>query len=79
MSIKDKYKVESIDSFLCKEWFLKKHYAHRMPNSIYTFGIYRECLQGVSSFGMSANNNLNEIIDGYKTIELNRIIQREAS
>ena len=75
MSIKDKYTVQSIDTEETKEWFLYKHYAHRIPNSIYTFGLYENCiLQGVISFGMMANNNLNEFIEGYDCIELNRLI-----
>lgn len=75
MSIKDKYRVQSIKTEECKEWFLKKHYAHRIPNSIFTFGIYAgSLLQGVVSYGMTANNNLNEIIEGVKAIELNRLV-----
>jgi hypothetical protein len=75
MSIKDKYIVRSCDTNQTKEWFLKKHYAHRIPNSIYTFGLYENnILQGVISFGMTANNNLNEFIEGYECIELNRLI-----
>lgn len=78
MSIKDKYKVRSCDTNQTKEWFLKKHYAHRIPNSIYTFGLYDgNILQGVISFGITANNNLNEFIDGYKCIELNRLVINE--
>jgi hypothetical protein len=77
-SIKDKYIVKSIDSYLCKEWFLKKHYAHRIPNSIYTFGLYDgNILQGVMSFGITANKNLNEFIKGYECIELNRLVVNE--
>ena len=75
MSIKDKYTVRSCDTNQTKEWFLKKHYAHRIPNSIYTFGLYENnMLQGVISFGMTANNNLNEFIEGYECIELNRLV-----
>jgi len=75
MSIKDKYRVQSIKTEECKEWFLKKHYAKRIPNSIYTFGLYEgSLLQGVVSYGMTANNNLNEIIEDVKAIELNRLV-----
>lgn len=75
MSIKDKYTVKSIKTEECKEWFLKKHYAKRIPNSIFTFGIYTGSLfQGVVSYGMTANNNLNEIVEGVKAIELNRLV-----
>ncbi len=75
MSIKDKYRVQSIKTEECKEWFLKKHYAKRIPQSVYTFGIYEaSLLQGVISFGVPANNNLNEIIKGYNNLELNRLV-----
>lgn len=75
MSLKDKYRVQSIKTEECKEWFLKKHYAKRIPNSIYTFGLYEgSLLQGVVSYGMTANNNLNEIIKDVKAIELNRLV-----
>jgi hypothetical protein len=75
MSVKDKYRVQSIKTEECKEWFLKKHYAKRIPNSIYTFGLYEgSLLQGVVSYGMTANNNLNEIIKDVKAIELNRLV-----
>lgn len=78
MAIKDIFKVKSIDAEQTKEWFLKKHYAKRIPNSIYTFGLYQDILlQGVVSFGMTANNNLNEFIDGYKCVELNRLVINE--
>lgn len=78
MSIKGKYIIRSIDTEETKEWFLKKHYAHRIPNSIYTFGLYENAiLQGVISFGMTANNNLNEFVNGYDCIELNRLIINE--
>ena len=79
MSIRDKYSVKSIKTEECKEWFLKKHYAKRIPNSIFTFGLYdkHNILQGVVSYGMTANNNLNEIIDGFRTIELNRLVINE--
>lgn len=75
MSIKDKYRVQSIKTEECKEWFLKKHYAKRIPQSVFTFGIYEgNLLQGVISYGVPANNNLNEIIKGYNNLELNRLV-----
>lgn len=78
MSIKDTYHVQSIKKEECKSWFLRKHYAHRMPNIIYAFGLYRTAvLCGVVSFGMTANSNLNEIIPGYRTLELNRLVIEE--
>lgn len=80
MSIKDKYIVKPIDSFLCKEWLLKKHYAKRLCSILYSFGIYNEnlILQGICTFGMPPSPTLCESICGkeYKdiVIELNRLV-----
>jgi hypothetical protein len=80
MSIKNKYKVQSIDSFLCKEWLLKKHYAKRLPSISYSFGLYdiENILQGILTFGMSPSPTLAESICGedYSKIvlELNRLV-----
>jgi len=40
MSIKEKYSVKPIDSYLCKEWCLKKHYAKRIPPIEHAFGLW---------------------------------------
>lgn len=78
MSIKDKYHVQKIKKEECNEWFLYKHYARRIPNIMYAFGLYYgQVLCGVCSFGMTANKNLNEVITGFKTIELNRLCIEE--
>lgn len=80
MSIKDKYEVKSIDSFLCKDWLLNKHYAKRMCSILYSFGLYDKnlILQGVCTFGMPPSPTLCESICGkeYKDIvlELNRLV-----
>lgn len=86
MNIKNKYKVLPVDYRECKDWFLRKHYAKRIPNCTYCFGLYSEdadslfgnlVIHGVISFGISANNNLNEIVQGCDTLELNRLIVDE--
>jgi len=78
MSIKDEYHVQSIKKEECKEWFLHKHYARRMPNIIHAFGLYRSSvLCGVCSFGMSAAPALNKGIGQYRIIELNRLVMDE--
>lgn len=79
MSIKQKYKVKSIDSYLCKDWLLNKHYAKRICSISYSFGLFNEnVLIGVCTFGMPASPTLCESICGknYKDIvlELNRLI-----
>jgi len=33
-------RVKSIDTFLTKEWILKKHYAKRMCSIFYLFGLF---------------------------------------
>lgn len=83
MSIKEKYKVISIDSYLCKDWLLYKHYAKRIPSISYSFGLYNieNVLQGIVTYGMPPSPTLSESICGknYKNIvlELNRLITNE--
>lgn len=80
MSIKNQYSVKSIDSFICKEWILKKHYAKRMPSISYSFGLFdlNGILQGVMTIGKPASNSLCEGICGIEftqyVYELNRLI-----
>ena len=80
MCIKNKYVVKSIDSFLCKEWLLKKHYAKRLCSISFSFGLYDTnlILQGVCTFGMPPSSTLAESIcgDEYSNIvlELNRLV-----
>ena len=75
----NKLKVKSIDTFQTKEWFLRKHYAHRMPPISYSFGLYNNNeLVGVCSFGdCGGSTNSHTLIDGYKVNELNRLIVNE--
>ena len=72
------YEVKSIDYQDCKEWFLKKHYAKRIPSISFCFGLYSDKLEGVCSFGKPASPNLCESICGveYKELvyELNRLV-----
>lgn len=72
------YEVKSIDYQDCKEWFLKKHYAKRIPSVSYCFGLYSDKLEGVCSFGKPASPTLCESICGveYKDLvyELNRLV-----
>lgn len=82
MSVKNKYKVKSIDSFQCKDWLLNKHYAKRMPSIEYSFGLYNaEILIGVCTFGSPPRvmNNAECIFKSYrvKTLELNRLVVNE--
>jgi hypothetical protein len=77
--IKERYKIKSIKKELCKEWLLYKHYAKRIPNIMYSFGLfYNNILVGVITFGMPPSSTLAESIAGKKysnlVIELNRLI-----
>tara|TARA_R100000742_G_C4230194_1_gene51953 strand:+ start:57 stop:704 length:648 start_codon:yes stop_codon:yes gene_type:complete len=78
MSIKDKYYVQSIKKHETHEWLLHKHYLKRLPSISYCFGIFKNDLIGVITFGTSANymfNNGKCIFNDYEvyTIELNRL------
>ena len=77
MSIKEKYSVKSIDSYLCREWFLKKHYAKRIPPVEFSFGLYddKSILQGVISYGTPVSSSLRNLWNGeFKLMELNRLV-----
>ena len=72
-------KVQQIRYEDCLDWFLKKHYAKRIPSISYAFGIYvDDAMIGVVSYGVPASNNLTEGICGaeYKSdvLELNRLV-----
>ena len=78
MSIADKYTVESIKKHETYDWLLNKHYLKRIPSISYCFGLYSNFLNGVITFGSSANYHFNDgacIFDNYKvyTVELNRL------
>ena len=53
MSIHKNYFVKKINNYECHEWFLKKHYAKRIPNIMNCFGLYNtnKQLEGVISYG----------------------------
>jgi len=66
--------VRRIENFQTKEWLLYKHYAHTIPNVMYSFGMFDEedNLQGVCCYGTPANNHNNEM-GQFKQIELVRL------
>lgn len=81
-SIKEKYFVRPIDSNQCKEWLLYKHYAKRLCNIRYSFGLYRnENLVGVITFGSMASPAPCVGVCGEKyrneVIELNRLCVKD--
>ena len=81
MSLFDKYKVKSIPKNQTTEWLLKKHYAHRIPSIVYSFGLYDGIhLVGVCTYGIPPQNNcLLMCGEEYKdhAIELNRLIKND--
>lgn len=82
MSIKEKYTVRVIDSFLCKEWIMKKHYAHRMPPVEYSFGLYdnSNILIGIVTYGTPLSTGLRDLfLNNFKVIELNRLCINDGS
>jgi hypothetical protein len=75
MSIKEKYKVKSIDTFQTKEWCLKKHYAGRMPSISYAFGLFDGNIPvGVCTFGMPPNYMEMKAWEPFELLELNRLV-----
>jgi len=81
MSISEKYKVKPIDTFQCKEWLLKKHYAKRIPSITYSFGLFDNItIVGVCTFGIPPQQNCMLLCgEEYKenAIELNRLIKND--
>ena len=78
--MKDKYQVKSIDTYLTKEWLLKKHYAKRIPPIEFAFGLYDQnnILNGVVTYGTPVSSVLRNLWDNkYKLYELNRLVINE--
>jgi hypothetical protein len=76
--MKDKYQVKSIDTYLTKEWLLKKHYAKRIPSISYAFGLFLDnILVGIMTIGKPASNALCIGVCGIEyskyVFELNRL------
>lgn len=71
-------KVLPIKSYEVEPWLLKKHYAKRIPQIMYSFGLYKESeLVGVATYGIPASPSLCMGICGEeyaeKVLELNRV------
>ena len=72
------YKAYQINSKETYPWILDKHYARRVPNIIYAFGLYyNQNLVGIITFGNPPSPALCEGVCGEehkdKVIELNRL------
>ena len=75
--MKDKYYVKPIDSFQCKEWCLKKHYAKRLPPIQHAFGLFdtENILVGIVTYGTPVSSTLRDLWNNkYKLMELNRLV-----
>ena len=60
------------------EWLLRKHYARRIPQIVYTYGVFEDgVMVGVCTYGIPASPSLTMGLCGeeYKDIvvELNRL------
>jgi hypothetical protein len=78
VNILDSYSVKPIDSYLCREWLLKKHYLKRMTSFTYSFGLYHKgVLVGVITFGNAIPLTMKKSLFGEKYMnlvyELNRL------
>ena len=72
-------KVKQIDYKDVKPYVMNIHYAHRMPNVMYSFGLFDgDKLMGVVTYGMPPSPSLCRGIAGdeyrSKVIELNRLV-----
>ena len=84
MCIKDEFQVRSIPPEQTHDWLKRKHYAKRVPQIQYAFGLYDMSLilQGVCTYGSPARmmNNGYGIFGGkyeVPTFELNRLVVNE--
>jgi hypothetical protein len=73
------YSVKSIKHQECKEWFLHKHYAKRLPSVSYAFGLYdKNSLVGICSYGRPvAHTLIKHAFNGHYQeifLELNRLV-----
>lgn len=70
-------KVLPIKPFEAEPWILKKHYAKRMPQIIYAFGLYDTRLVGIVTYGLPASPFLCMGVCGPENkdivLELNRL------
>lgn len=83
MSVKDRYRVISVNTSVVKEWFLKKHYAKRIPSISFCFALLNQddLTVGACSFGRPIAHALvqNAFQGEYQDdfLELNRLITND--
>lgn len=71
-------KVLPVESHACKQWILRKHYAKRIPQIVFSFGLLRQReLIGIITFGRPPSLPLSESICGkehkFEVYEFNRL------
>ena len=71
-------RVLPVKPFETYQWLLDKHYAKRVPNIMYAFGLYDgSILKGIVTYGMPASPQLCSGVCGVeykdKVLELNRL------
>ena len=74
--------VRGIKAHETYDWLLKKHYAKRIPNIMFAFGLYQGMeLVGVVTYGMPASPSLCKGVCGVeykdKVLELNRVVLKD--
>jgi hypothetical protein len=81
LKLKDAYTVSLIPAEQTHDWLLHKHYAHRIPQISYAFGLFdtEHLLQGVCSYGTPCRMlNHGYALFGNElqvsTLELNRLV-----
>lgn len=68
---KEEFITEKIESKIAYEWLLYKHYAHRIPHIMYSYGLFTDKkLSGVCTFGIPASSFSFEL----QPLELNRLV-----
>lgn len=71
-------KVEPIPAKETYPWLKKKHYAHRIPNIMYSYGLFTDnVLTGVCTFGMPPTDKFSTLETPFPIIELNRLVINE--
>ena len=72
---KKEFRVNQIPYQEVLPWFLKKHYAKRVPSINFCFGLYwHSILSGVCSFGMPPNYQEMKVWEPFEILELNRLV-----
>ncbi|MCH7568423.1 MAG: hypothetical protein IIA87_03295 [Nanoarchaeota archaeon] len=76
--IQKSYTILKIRSKECYPWLLKIHYAKRIPNIVYAFGLFKEKRHvGVITFGYPPAPTEQKLWRPFNLMELNRLVVKE--